>query len=124
MGHAPLAWAPPNGYPDVAPPWSSPATTLGRWNLHVGIAQGWWAKKGLPAPDLRALVDAPTVTTAAQLVDRLAVALLGQPLRADDAAALVTFLGIPATSAPRKWDLDLLPILAALVLDSPYWSLR
>lgn len=124
LGHAPLGWHPPNGYPDVAAAWSSAASTLGRWNAHVAHAQGWWAKNGLPAPDLRALVDAPTVTTVGQLVDRLSRALLCQPMRAEDAAALVTFLGIPATTAPRKWDLDLLPILAALVLDSPYWSLR
>ncbi|MCW2667626.1 MAG: hypothetical protein JWN57_2588, partial [Frankiales bacterium] len=124
LGHGPLGWHPPNGYPDVAAAWASPASTLGRWNAHVGHAGGWWAKNGLPAPDLRARIDAPTVTTVGQLVDRLSRALLCQPMRPEHAAALVAFIGIPATAAPRKWDFDLLPILAALVLDSPYWSLR
>ena len=42
LGDLPLAWIPPNGYPDYADAWRSAGITLGRWNMHVSMAYGWW----------------------------------------------------------------------------------
>ncbi len=120
LGHAPLGWHPPNGYPDVAPAWSSASSTLGRWNLHVGLAAGWWAGRGLARPDWKALVGAPA--TAGELLDALGRALLCQPLGADVTQALLDFLGCAPGDPPPE--AALLPVLAALVLDSPAFALR
>ena len=40
LGHAPMAWVPPDGYPDTGDPWRSAGGTLGRWNMHVGSRPG------------------------------------------------------------------------------------
>ena len=41
-GNAPLRWAPPNGYPDVAAAWASPSAFLLRCNSHLNLAAGWY----------------------------------------------------------------------------------
>ena len=42
LGHAPLNWGPPNGYPDTAKDWQSANGVLGRWNNHRSHVNGWW----------------------------------------------------------------------------------
>ena len=124
MGHAPLAWHPPNGYPDVAAAWTGAGTVLGRWNAHVGIVGGWW-RKGIAYPaDLRAALLPQVPGTRAELVDALAARLLpGTPLPTAQRDALVTFLGGPGPvgGPDTTW---LFAPLVALVLDSPVWSTR
>ncbi len=123
LGHGPMGWHPPNGYPDVAAAWNSPSTTLGLWNAHLKIASGSY-KTGLSAPDLPGLAGPGTPATAGELLDRLSAALLGQRLAAQDRQAFLDFLGSTATTPVRSADAKLLPVLAALMLDSPYWSAR
>ena len=126
VGHAPLAWHPPDGYPDVAAAWSGSGTVLGRWNLNVGLAQGWW-QEGLtyPGSSLAArLLPGPRPASRAALVDALHARLVpGQTLRAAHRDALVAFLGGPGPvrDADVTWQLG---ILTALVLDSPAASSR
>ena len=124
LGHAPLGWHPPNGYPDVAPPWLGAGTTLGRWNMHVGLAQSWW-KDGLVMPDLATrLLGTALPATRGALVDTLLARLLpGLVVDPAHRTALATFLGGegPVGGGDTTW---LLPVLVALVLDSPYWSVR
>jgi uncharacterized protein (DUF1800 family) len=125
LGQAPLAWHPPDGYPDVAPAWIGTGSTLGRWNMHVGVTGGWW-KEGIDYPGTLAerLLPTPQPTDRAALVDalfaRLLPGLTPPPAHRD---ALVTFLGGPGPlkDGDTTWQFA---VLAALVLDSPHWTVR
>jgi uncharacterized protein DUF1800 len=121
LGHAPLAWVPPNGYPDVAGAWSSAYATLGTWNSHRAVVQGWY--KGLAYPRPEQLVSSRPATTGAYL-DALAARLLYQPLRAGERAALLKFLGAGEGSRADATLGGKLPHLAPLLLDSIYHALR
>jgi uncharacterized protein (DUF1800 family) len=127
MGHAPLRWAPPNGYPDVAAAWAAPSGLLIRWNAHLNLAAGWYPKQlTRPASTLAYLVPALPATHGA-LVDRLATRLVGQPLSPAHTAALLSFVGKSAASPLKATDQAVtgrLPHLIALVLDSPYFLYR
>jgi uncharacterized protein (DUF1800 family) len=111
-GHRPLAWAPPNGYPDVAPAWASSGAMLQLWNSHRGLVQGWWQGLEFVKPDK--LVPS---SSASSYVDKLAQRLVYQRLSSVHRKALIDFLG-PNRAA------DYAPHLAPLLLDSPYFALR
>lgn len=122
FGQAPLAWVPPNGYPDVAAAWRSAHATLALWNSHRALVQGH--EKGLAYPKPEGLVAKRPDTTGPYL-DELAGRLVFQPLAARDRAALLTFLGAKEGSAVRNASLGgRIQHLAPLVLDSVYHALR
>ena len=126
LGHKPLAWGPPDGYPDVAAAWSGSGTVLGRWNLHVGLAQGWW-KEGLAYPGTslyQRMLGTQKPATRADLVTQTAARLMpGTTLPIKHRDALVTFLGGPGPTKEAD-TAGMFPILVALLLDSPHWSQR
>jgi uncharacterized protein (DUF1800 family) len=122
LGHAPLAWVPPNGYPDVAGAWDSAHAMLGAWNSHRALVQGW--HKGLAYPKLEGLVGRRPATMGAYL-DALAERLVFQSLGSRERAALLRFLD--ATEGTRVRGASLggrLGHLAPLLLDSVYHALR
>jgi uncharacterized protein (DUF1800 family) len=125
-GNAPLRWAPPNGYPDVAAAWASPSAFLMRCNIHLNLATGWYPSQLVrPADMLKALVPVLPATYGA-LVDALARRLLGTTLPAAHTAAVLSVAGKLPTS-PLTAGTTLtgnLPYLIALVLDSPSFQLR
>ncbi|MGI5242773.1 DUF1800 domain-containing protein [Dactylosporangium sp. CA-139066] len=127
MGHAPLRWAPPNGYPDVAAAWAAPSGLLIRWNAHLNLAAGWYPKQlTRPVSTLAYLVPSLPATHGA-LVDQLATRLVGQPLAPAHAAAVLSFLGKTAASPLKATDPAItgrLPHVVALMLDSPYFLYR
>ena len=56
-GNAPMRWAPPNGYPDVAAAWTVAVRVPVRWNAHLNLAAGWYPKQlTRPASMLASLV--------------------------------------------------------------------
>jgi hypothetical protein len=121
LGQAPLAWGPPNGYPDVAGAWSSAHAMLGIWNSHRALIQGRYVGVRTPrAGDLAA----PVPGKAGRYLDKLARRLVFQPLQAREKKALLTYLGagegtgVNANLGNRVQD------VAALVLDSVYHALR
>jgi uncharacterized protein (DUF1800 family) len=131
VGQGPLAWSPPNGYPDVAVAWQSAAGTLGRWNAHLNIAARWWPKT-LTGPALSTMVPKRRPATYGALLDVLSHRLLHQPLSARHKAAICTFLSdewatvtpskaLPKDSAALGWRL---PYVVALLLDSPQHAMR
>lgn len=127
LGQAPLAWPAPNGYPDVAAAWASAGGLLDRWNMHQGLAGGWWpAKDRIVVPNLASLVPRHLSTYGA-LVDDLATRLTGERLGERDAATVLTFLGrSPGTRVGAKdpavtWDLVR---LVALLLDTANHQVR
>jgi uncharacterized protein (DUF1800 family) len=127
LGHAPLRWSPPNGYPDVAAAWSSPSGALGRWNAHLNLAAGWYPKQlTRPASLVKHLL--PTLpTTYGGLVDALARRLLGTRMSATHTAAVAAFFGKQPGTALKATDSAVggaFPYLVALVLDSPYFAVR
>ncbi len=126
LGQQPFAWLTPDGYPDVATAWQSPATALARWNAHICIAAKWWPKEFV-LPPLRKLLPATLPATHAGLVDALATRLVWRPLAPEHRDAVLLFLGKNGT-APVTEDSEAvgwrLPYLVALILDSPYHLLR
>jgi uncharacterized protein (DUF1800 family) len=126
-GNAPLRWAPPNGFPDVAAAWASPSAFLMRCNSHLNLAAGWYPKQLVrPADMLKSLVPVLPGTYGG-LVDALARRLVGTTLPAAHTAAVLSVAGKLPTSSLSSSDKSLagsLPYLIALVLDAPTFSLR
>lgn len=125
LGHDPGGWPGPDGYPDVAPAWAGTGSVLGRWNLHLAATQHWF-HEGIAAPGSLAdrLLPGPVPATRDELVAALGQRLLGGPgLPGPHRDALVSWLGGPGRvgRGDTQWDL---PVLAALVLDAPAWSVR
>jgi Protein of unknown function (DUF1800) len=123
VGHCPLEWPAPNGYPDVAAAWRSAGSLLSLWNMHLGFAGGWW--DGLKtAPDVAALYGG-TPTNSGDAIDRLTRRLTGTTWSTADKATMQTFLGEPATTAMSSSRLQWMAYpLIAVILDSPYHALR
>ncbi|UQU65917.1 DUF1800 domain-containing protein [Couchioplanes caeruleus] len=127
-GQAPMAWSPPNGYPDVASAWASPSGQVKRWNAHLSIAAGWWPTTlQRPASPLAEYAGSTLPATYGALVDAVATRLLGRTPSAVHTAALAAFYGekpvspLKAGDAAAGWAF---PYLPALLLDSPYFALR
>jgi hypothetical protein len=123
VGNAPLAWGPPNGYPDVAAAWRSANTMLTLWQLHLGLASDFWPD-GFAAYDKTTLYGG-TPANSGDAIARLAVRLTGAPLPAAHVAALQAFLVEPAAT-PMAWSnlRWLLSPLIALILNGPAHALR
>lgn len=126
LGQQPLAWSPPDGYPDEAVSWQSAGGTLSRWNTHLSLAAHWWPST-LTQPPLRSLLPNRLPDTHGDLVDALAKRLIFRKLSAPHKAAVLSFLGtagsdpVDSDSAAVKWRL---PYVVALILDTPYFWVR
>ena len=126
LGNAPMAWSPPNGYPDEAGAWRSAGGTLGRWNMHMSLAAHWWPDE-LVRPPLKDLLPATNPKTHGDLVDVLAKRLVFRTMSTAHRNAVLGFLGRSAAdpvnrdSEALRWRL---PYLVALILDSPYHEVR
>lgn len=126
LGDAPLAWVPPNGYPDVADAWRSAGGYLGRWNAHMSLAAGWWPDELVRAP-LRDLLPTPLPATHGGYVDALAKRLVFRKLATEHRQAVFDFLEVnentplDADDAAVRWRLA---HVVALILDSPYHQVR
>jgi uncharacterized protein (DUF1800 family) len=123
LGHAPLAWGPPDGYPDVAGAWQSAHGMLGTWNAHRALVQG--KVRGLTFTAPEQLVAANRSGTVGGYIDAMSQRLVFQPLNPEQKAAVLTFLGMADTA--RVPDARLggrAEHLAPLLLDSVYHGLR
>jgi len=129
LQHAPLAWPQPDGYPDVATAWTAAGGLLARWNMHLGLAAGWWPNSTqIYKPNSHAFLPKLTSTTTyLALVNAIATRLTGAALPAAHTAAVLTFLGKRPTDRVRPddqwvtWDVER---LLALILDTPNHQLR
>jgi uncharacterized protein (DUF1800 family) len=126
-GNAPGRWPTPDGFPDVAAAWASPAGFLLRCNNHLNLAAGWYPQQlTRPANMLSALVPVLPATYGA-LVDALAKRLLGTAMLPAHRTAITAVAGKTPASALTATDTavaGVLPYVIALVLDSPYFQLR
>ncbi|GGK06951.1 hypothetical protein GCM10010123_40900 [Pilimelia anulata] len=127
VGHAPMAWGQPDGYPDVAAAWAAPSGLLGRWNNHLNLAAGWWPEQLVRPASLTAHLLPTIPTTYGGLVDALTQRLVGVRFADAHREALTAFFGKQPTSPLKPTDgaaNGSLPYLVALVLDSPYFLER
>ncbi|GIE47686.1 hypothetical protein Ani05nite_12200 [Amorphoplanes nipponensis] len=127
LGQAPLSWAPPNGYPDVAAAWTSPGGVLARWNAHLHIVAGYRPKEFQRPADLAGALVGALPATYGELIDALARRLFGRTLPAEHRSALAAYFGKTAGTALRPSDSAVgwrLPQLVALMLNSPYFAVR
>jgi hypothetical protein len=126
LGQQPLAWSPPDGYPDEAASWQSAGGTLSRWNTHLSLAAHWWPDS-LSQKPLRSLVPDRLPKTHGALVDALAKRLVFRTLSTAHRDAVLGFLGRSASDPLDSGDAAVgwrLPYLVALILDSPYFWVR
>jgi hypothetical protein len=127
-GQAPLAWAPPNGYPDVATAWASPSGQLVRWNAHLNVGAGYWPTTLVrPASLVAAFAGATTPATYGALIDAVSNRLLQITLPGAQREALAGFFGKTPASPVKAKDpaIDwMFPYLMAMLLNSPTFALR
>ena len=98
-GMEPLSRETPDGYPLKSSAWLSTAALLGRWNAAMDLVQGWAAADSLVRPDLQGFLFGTTVpATCGAAVDAAGRALFGAPMLAADRAALLTMLGVTAST--------------------------
>jgi uncharacterized protein (DUF1800 family) len=123
LGHAPLAWGPPDGYPDVAGAWQSAHGMLGAWNSHRAMVQG--KVRGLSFTPPEQLVAGNRSGTVGGYVDAMSQRLVFQPLNPEQKTAVLKFLGLAdgAKVADPKLG-GRVEHLAPLFLDSVYHGLR
>lgn len=131
MGHVPLAYPDPEGYPDSTAAWRSPGALLATWNAAEAMAGGWDAT--LVRRGWAPVLGISTRLTYAQAATQLYVRLTGHTPTAADRNAVAAFLAdsslksaLPAPTArvsadAIRWNLD---EAVRLVLASPYASLR
>jgi len=123
MGHRPLSWPSPDGYPDVRQAWRSTSAVLQGWNLHRSLIQGW--QEGLTYVPADQLVAGRPSATVGEYVDSLCQRLCLQTFGPQHRDALIAFTEHSAETPTADAGLgDLVDHLAPLVLDSPHFSLR
>lgn len=119
-GHTPYGWLPPNGYPDVAGAWLGAGAMINRWNVHRNYI--WWGYE-FGRTEAHKLVTQTSTMTAEAWLKAIATKLLGVPMRAEHAAAVLAGADLRRTDLIQKhwWKSGR---AVALVLDSPYFQLR
>lgn len=127
VGHRPLAWRPPNGYPDVYQPWRSASGMLETWNTHRRLTLGW--NENFAYTPISELVGGLPRATVGEYVDSLCQRLCFQKFSPEHRDALIWFAGADAGTPAAEAGLEnddapLVKLLAALVLHSPYFALR
>ena len=126
LGQPPMGWPLPNGYPDKAGDWSSAATTLARWNMHVSLAANWWPKT-LQRPEARTYLPAALPATHGAAVDALRKRLCLPALTSAQRTAVCAFLDKGPGDALRSSDALVtwrLAYVMGLLLDSPNYTVR
>lgn len=100
LQQAPLAWAPPTGYPDVAAAWASADLALRKINSRRVIVEGWWPDEDLlDVVNPRELLPNPLPATYGTLIDALSVRLLGDTLPDTSRKAIARFFEVTPSTA-------------------------
>ena len=121
MGHAPLSWPFPDGYPDVATHWVNASYQVVRWNVYRHFLQGnTWG-----APSWETLL-AVRETNLDKQIDQLSQLLLFKELGSADRisvknAVTKVFGANPDLNNSYR---DITVFIARLILQLPVWSLR
>jgi uncharacterized protein (DUF1800 family) len=130
LGDLPMGWIPPNGYPDYADAWRSAGITLGRWNMHVSMAQGWWPASMLKVPEdwVPRLLGDKLPKTWGGVIDTLSKRVVFRTLASEHRDAVLAFMNKTQhdpVDGDDQWLADWrFPYVIALLLDSPYHGIR
>jgi uncharacterized protein (DUF1800 family) len=116
-GHVPMAWPTPDGYPDVARSWQSPADALELINHTSSLVHNWYPTTiGLPGP-AKLLAEQPG--NRAATIDAVSRKVLGRLPTAQEKAAVNTLLAatkLPSSYRTEAWGRDETAALTAIVL--------
>jgi uncharacterized protein (DUF1800 family) len=125
-GHAPLGCNRPEGYPDVASAWQSPAAALAHFNSSAQLAHGWWPQ-GLVNPGPGKLLRARPTTRAA-VIEAVGTRLFGRALTSAERAAATKLLAstkLKPTFAAGSWEQkETIGLVTTLLLNSPAHLMR
>jgi uncharacterized protein (DUF1800 family) len=127
-GHNPFGQPFPTGQADTADAWESTAATLVRWNNTISMVAGWYPNDVVRPPLYNVAVGPTLPATHGELIDLVATNLFGHPLAPTHKAAALTFLGVTDPAKPLSSSSGAvngsLPSLVAVLVDSPYQTLR
>jgi uncharacterized protein (DUF1800 family) len=120
-GHQPLAWPQPDGYPDIARSWQSPAAALSVFNTSANLVHGWYPNK-LMLPGAKGLLTNPPTTRAA-MIDAVATKVLGRKATVAERNGANTLLAgtkLPASFKAGSFEQqETVALTALLFLNSP-----
>jgi uncharacterized protein (DUF1800 family) len=123
MDHMPFHWLAPNGYPDTGGWWGGMHVMISRWNYGLAFAEGRLA--GIN-PDLYGqMVGDGVPNSAPAVVDYWTRRILIRDPLPADRARMIDFLtrGLGSRVPPETLQARL-PVLVALMFDSPYFQWR
>ena len=121
MGHAPLSWPFPDGYPDIATSWANANYQLLRWNVYGHFIQGnTWTE---PSWDLLLAIRE---TNLDKQIDQVARLLLFEELGSADRVSVRN--AITKAYGPNPdvnfYYREITALIARLIFQLPVWSLR
>jgi hypothetical protein len=121
MGHAPLSWPFPDGYPDVAASWVNANYQLLRWNIYGHFIQGnTWDEPSMDSllPNRERDVD--------RQIDQISQLLLFKELGSADRISVrnaVSKVYGPNPDMNNSYR-DVTALITRLIFQLPVWSLR
>ena len=121
MGHAPLSWPFPDGYPDIAKSWVNASQQVVRWNVYGSYVQG----RTWNAPVWDSLL--PTrETNVERQIDQVAQLLLFKDLGSADRISIRNAITKAYGANPdmRNQYRDITSLIFRLIFQLPVWSLR
>ena len=123
MDQLPFRWPSPDGYPDRGDWWSGMHVLLGRWNYAFELCDGrLW---GIQPELLHQMKRDGVPSTPAEVVDYWSARTVFRPLSIVDRQRLILMLsGGDAGPLPDSLLQQRLPLLVALLFDSPYFEWR
>ncbi len=123
MDQLPFRWPAPDGYPETGPWWGGMHVMIGRWNFAYELADDrLW---GLRADLVGQMRSDAVPTTPAEVVDYWAGRILPRPLGLVDRQRLILYLSRGSAEPVAESELRArLPMLVALLFDSPYYQWR
>ncbi len=121
MGHAPLSWPFPDGYPDIAKSWVNASHQVVRWNVYGNFVQGnTWSQpswdKILPTRE----------TNLEKHIDQIAQVLLFKELGSADRTSVKNAVSKAYGPNPDMNNLyrEVTALISRLIFQLPVWSLR
>ena len=121
MGHAPLSWPFPDGYPDVATSWVNANYQVTRWNVYRHFLQGnTWNQ-----PFWESLL-AVRETNLDKQIDQVSQLLLFKELGSADRISLRNAVTKVFGASPNLTNsyTEITILIARLIFQLPVWSLR
>ena len=121
MGHVPLAWPFPDGYPDIAASWVNANYQVVRWNIYGNFVRGnTWNR-----PNWETLLPVRETNLDRQ-IDQISQTLLFKELGSADRVSVRNAVTKAYGANPNlaSYYSDISGLIARLIFQLPVWSLR